>query len=646
MFALSCLSIGGVACADGDDDTRRWTHLAHESLIQESSLMFDWLPPVVRRSPPLARLDTDANPRVELDELAVDGSTIRRVATFSRTTGRGSERIRSVGQAFVLKWPTRSANLDPDRTYRIRVFDGAVELGLADLDVVPSQRDLKRVDRANYVPLVRDQALTLRFRITKVSVPPPRDADADGIDDETDNCPAFANADQMDADADGIGDACECADVLCPSLDICHRPGTCDPRSGTCTDGPLADGTPCDDGSACTRDDACQAGSCTGVTACGAKQLCMDGACVPHRCERGAFTEVGRHPVHWQPTAVIASDVDADGQPDLLVTSVYEQTLNVLFADGSGGFAPVVRYGTGGYDGSFPMSMSAADVDANGTLDLAVANPGSDSLAILLNRGGGFGLPTDYDAGRWGGYFSTPTQVALADLNQDGAPDMIAANATSASIVTFVNDGSGLFAPAINFESGGASGTHANLAARDFDGDGRVDVALLNAQDAHVRLFTNAGGGNLVLSGVFSTLGILPSGLAAADVNADGRVDLAVANHTGPNSIVTFINDGFGSFSGPVLQPIEAQLLPETLAAADFDGDGLQDLITTNWGSGDVTIFYNEGAGSFAEPLRLTSVYGPKHSFPADLDGDGDADLAVVNAGDATLSVLRNECVR
>lgn len=223
---------------------------------------------------------------------------------------------------------------------------------------------------------------------------------------------------------------------------------------------------------------------------------------------------------------------------------------------------------------------------------------------------------------------------------------MIAANATSASIVTFMNDGSGRFAPAINFESGGASGTNASLEARDFDGDGRVDVALLNAQDAHLRLFTNSGDGNLVLSAVYPTLGSLPSGLVAADVNADGRLDLAVANHTGPNSIVTFINDGFGSFSGPVLQPIEVHLLPQTLAAADFDADDLQDLVTTNSGTGDVTIFYNEGAGNFAEPLRLTSVYGPKYSFPADLDGDRDADLAVVNAGDATLSVLRNECVR
>jgi MYXO-CTERM domain-containing protein len=72
--------------------------------------------------------------------------------------------------------------------------------------------------------------------------------------------------------------------VMCPPPDQCHDAGTCDPKTGMCTNAPKADGTPCDDGNACTQSDTCMAGACTpgAPVACSAMDQCHDvGLCDP-----------------------------------------------------------------------------------------------------------------------------------------------------------------------------------------------------------------------------------------------------------------------------------------------------------------------------------------------------------------------------
>ena len=87
------------------------------------------------------------------------------------------------------------------------------------------------------------------------------DADADGVRDERDNCPAVANASQLDTDHDGIGDACECVSVNCDDANACTDDG-CSPLSG-CTHANNA--ASCDDGNPCTTGDACGGGVCSGT---------------------------------------------------------------------------------------------------------------------------------------------------------------------------------------------------------------------------------------------------------------------------------------------------------------------------------------------------------------------------------------------
>jgi hypothetical protein len=105
------------------------------------------------------------------------------------------------------------------------------------------------------------------------------DADADGVRDETDNCPTVPNTSQLDTDNDQIGDACECVGASCSDGNACTDDG-CDPTTG-CTFVPNAD--PCSDGNACTTGDACGGGACQPGTplVCNDGNACTDDGCDP-----------------------------------------------------------------------------------------------------------------------------------------------------------------------------------------------------------------------------------------------------------------------------------------------------------------------------------------------------------------------------
>ena len=91
----------------------------------------------------------------------------------------------------------------------------------AAVDVVRNAREVRAVDRDDFVPLVAGQTLRIKFRIDRPCV----DGDGDGVYDARDNCPLTPNADQRDTDGDGVGDACECVGVACRALDACHVAG-------------------------------------------------------------------------------------------------------------------------------------------------------------------------------------------------------------------------------------------------------------------------------------------------------------------------------------------------------------------------------------------------------------------------------------
>jgi hypothetical protein len=130
-----------------------------------------------------------------------------------------------------------------------------------------------------------------------------------------------------------------------------------------------------------------------------------------------------------------------------------------------------------------------------------------------------------------------------------------------------------------------------------------------------------------------------PSSVFCADLDGDGDLDLAVTNSDDDN-VSIFKNNGDGTFQSRVNFPAGDQAT--SVFAADLDGDGDLDLAVANYNEDSVAILKNDGNGSFSSPVKYRTGLRPNSVFCADLDGDADFDLAVATPFDLGLSVLKN----
>src|SRR5205809_580740 len=111
-----------------------------------------------------------------------------------------------------------------------------------------------------------------------------------------------------------------------------------------------------------------------------------------------------------------------------------------------------------------------------------------------------------------------------------------------------------------------------------------------------------------------------------------------------PDNVTILRNNGSGKFTHHTTKPVAVGDGPQTIVAADLDGNGVQDLAVTNYFSDNVTILRNNGSGKFTHPASSPVAVGngPVAIAAADLDGDGDQDLAVANYGSSNVTILRN----
>lgn len=132
-----------------------------------------------------------------------------------------------------------------------------------------------------------------------------------------------------------------------------------------------------------------------------------------------------------------------------------------------------------------------------------------------------------------------------------------------------------------------------------------------------------------------------PTGAAIADFNRDGRMDLAVTSDT-PDKISIFYGNGDGTFGAPQIIQTGSGTGPESIVAADIEGDGDMDLVVTLHNANTVRAYVNNGAGVFTVGSSVATGANPRGVIAADLDGDSDPDFAVANRDGNSVTVIRN----
>ncbi len=230
-----------------------------------------------------------------------------------------------------------------------------------------------------------------------------------------------------------------------------------------------------------------------------------------------------------------------------------------------------------------------------------------------------------------------PTNMALADFNNDSKTDIAVSNQVSNDVSILLGNGNGTFNPASPVPAG--SGPYSIVAGK-FNADNNFDLAVANSGSNNVSILLGNGDGTFT-AGASYFVGAAPISIAAGDINNDTKTDLVVANFGSFffGTVSVLIGNGGGAFGAGT--SIRTRTQPSFVKLVNLSPDSTPDLVVANFGSNSVSTFFGNGTGGFVLQQNLSTGAGPVAVEVADIGGDGIGDLIIANYNSDSNSICQ-----
>ena len=348
-------------------------------------------------------------------------------------------------------------------------------------------------------------------------------------------------------------------------------------------------------------------------------------------------------PLRQKPYSVEIADLNGDKIKDLAIANAQDSSVSLLLGTGKGNFREAKDSPfPAGY---MPNDIAVADFNKDGKPDLAFANHDRKYLTVLAGDGkGGFTplkgspFPVDVRPHTHG--------VAVGDFNSDGNLDLVTDSWGNNQLAVLFGNSEHGFNKQLKYINVGKH-PYQRIRVADLNKDGKLDIVTTNLDGNNTTILLGDGKGNFhEPKGSPFPCGDSPFGVAIGDINGDGNPDLAIINspsitsdNKGQDGLTVLLGDGTGKFTTMPGSPFVTGTAPSRVAIGDLNNDGIADIVVTNYKSNTITVFMMKKSG-LASSYTVPVGSKPDGVAIADLNGDGKGDIVVTNSGDNYITLM------
>jgi hypothetical protein len=325
-------------------------------------------------------------------------------------------------------------------------------------------------------------------------------------------------------------------------------------------------------------------------------------------------------PCGANPEMMVVADLDGNGTDDIATLNIGNSTVSVLLQAGNGLFTVGPDYNVA----SGLQTIAVGDADGDGLNDLLAGDFSTHNVLVLHNPPAS---PGQFQNNQTLAVPNAPTAIVVTDVQPDGIPDVLVTNGSFVSV--FLGTGGGNFGNRVDYSTG--AGPVAIVAGR-YVGDSNIDVITGSATLTELSILTQPGNGVFTNSALFGT-GAKVTAMASRDIDGDSRADIAIVTQaTGLLTVAWQLASSSGGFDSTLFSMPTGNGTPDPhdVKLADLDNDGHMDIVVANFGAQNVMVFAQGPGRQFRTvPVPtgvLTSAVGV-----GDFNGDGLPDLAVAN---------------